>query len=84
MDQLVHNGDPDDELHSGEPDDLDENVIEADLYNSYSLGSRQQYRVRAGEKLLVAEQSRAAGPIPPLDSRVRVGWDSADAIFVEG
>lgn len=61
-----------------------ENVIEADLYNSYSLGSRQQYRVRAGEKLLVAEQSRAAGPIPALDSRVRVGWDSADAIFVEG
>ena len=31
MDQLVHNGDPDDELHSGEPDDLDENVIEAEL-----------------------------------------------------
>ena len=38
-----------------------ENVVEGMLYNSYSLGSRQQYRVRVGDKLLVVEQSRAAG-----------------------
>jgi spermidine/putrescine transport system ATP-binding protein len=61
-----------------------ENVIEAGLYNSYSLGSRQQYRVRAGEKSLVLEQSRAAGPAPALDTRVLVGWDSRDGLFVEG
>jgi len=61
-----------------------DNVIEAQLYNSYSLGSRQQYRVRAGDKLLVLEQSRAAGPAPALDSRVLVGWDARDGLFVEG
>lgn len=60
-----------------------ENVIEAEIYNSYSLGSRQQYRVRAGDQTLVLEQSRAAGPAPALDSRVLVGWDSRDGIFVE-
>ncbi len=58
-----------------------ENVIPAELYNAYSLGSRQQYRLRAGEKLLVVEQPRAAELAP--DARVLVGWDSADAIFVE-
>ncbi|MFN8831361.1 MAG: ABC transporter ATP-binding protein [Labrys sp. (in: a-proteobacteria)] len=60
-----------------------ENVIEGDLYNSYSLGSRIQYRVRVGEKVLIVEQSRAAGAGPILDSRVLVGWDSRDALFVE-
>jgi spermidine/putrescine transport system ATP-binding protein len=60
-----------------------ENVIDGALYNSYSLGSRMQYRVRAGEKLLVVEQSRAAGMTPDIDSRVVVGWNSRDAIFVE-
>ena len=60
-----------------------ENVVDGALYNSYSLGSRMQYRVRAGEKVLVVEQSRAAGVTPDIDSRVVVGWDSRDAIFVE-
>ena len=56
----------------------------ARLYNSYSLGSRMQYRVRVGEKVLVVEQSRAARPgTPAIDSGVVVGWDSRDAIFVE-
>ena len=61
-----------------------DNVIEAQLYNSYSLGSRQQYRVRAGDKSLVLEQSRATGRAPALDTRVLVGWDSRDGLFVEG
>ncbi|MBA3324790.1 MAG: ABC transporter ATP-binding protein, partial [Rhodobacteraceae bacterium] len=65
------------------PDDA-ENVIAGDLYNVYSLGSRLQYRVRVGEKVLVVEQSRAAGPAPEVDSAVLVGWDSRDALFVEG
>jgi spermidine/putrescine transport system ATP-binding protein len=60
-----------------------ENVVQGVLYNSYSLGSRQQYRVRAGGKLLVVEQSRAAGATPDIDSSVAVGWDSRDALFVE-
>jgi spermidine/putrescine transport system ATP-binding protein len=58
-----------------------ENVIAAELYNGYSLGSRQQYRLRAGEKLLVVEQSRAMRI--GTDAPALVGWDSADAIFVE-
>jgi spermidine/putrescine transport system ATP-binding protein len=60
-----------------------ENVIEGELYNSYSLGSRQQYRVRARDKILVLEQSRGRGAAPALDTRVLVGWDSRDALFVE-
>jgi spermidine/putrescine transport system ATP-binding protein len=57
-----------------------ENVVEAVLYNSYSLGSRMQYRLTAGERTLIVEQPRpsAAGP----GDRVLVGWDSADALFV--
>ena len=43
-----------------------------------------QYRVRVGEKVLVVEQSRATpASAPDIDSRVVVGWDSRDAIFVE-
>jgi spermidine/putrescine transport system ATP-binding protein len=61
-----------------------ENVIEGKLYNSYSLGSRIQHRVRAGETVLIVEQLRAAGPPPAIDSKVMVGWDSRDALFVEG
>ncbi len=61
-----------------------ENAIEGRLYNSYSLGSRQQFRVRVGERVLVVEQSRAANPAPRWTGRVRVGWDSRDALFVEG
>jgi spermidine/putrescine transport system ATP-binding protein len=59
-----------------------ENVIEGELYNSYSLGSRRQYRVRAGGGLLIVEQSRAIVS-SGLDERVLVGWDSRDALFVE-
>jgi spermidine/putrescine transport system ATP-binding protein len=60
-----------------------ENVIEGELYNSYSLGSRMQYRVRVGDKVMILEQSRAAGQGPQIDSKVLVGWDSRDALFVE-
>jgi spermidine/putrescine transport system ATP-binding protein len=60
-----------------------ENTIEGELYNSYSLGSRMQYRVRSGDRVMIIEQSRAAGVGPAIDSRVLVGWDSRDALFVE-
>jgi spermidine/putrescine transport system ATP-binding protein len=61
-----------------------ENVIEGELYNSYSLGSRMQYRVRVGDRVMILEQSRAAGQGPQIDAKVLVGWDSRDALFVEG
>jgi len=60
-----------------------ENVIAGKLYNSYSLGSRMQYRVRAGDRLLIVEQSRAAAATPQIDSDVVVGWDSRDALFID-
>jgi spermidine/putrescine transport system ATP-binding protein len=59
-----------------------ENVIEGELYNSYSLGSRQQYRIRSDDTVFVVEQSRATRGAE-IDSRVLVGWDSRDALFVE-
>jgi spermidine/putrescine transport system ATP-binding protein len=63
--------------HAGEA----ENVLEARLYNSYSLGSRMQYRLTSGTKALIVEQSRAAVQTAG-DDRVLVGWDAADALFV--
>ncbi len=62
------------------PDEAD-NVMEASLYNSYSLGSRMQYRLTAGTKALIVEQSRAAAP-QATDDKMLVGWDAADALFV--
>jgi spermidine/putrescine transport system ATP-binding protein len=59
-----------------------ENVLEASLYNSYSLGSRMQYRLTAGDRALIVEQSRAAEASTTEDSRVLVGWNAADALFV--
>jgi len=60
MDQLVHNGDPDDELHSGEPDDLDENVIEAELVdeNGVDIPPALERRVR-GDALVPSKASLA-------------------------
>jgi spermidine/putrescine transport system ATP-binding protein len=57
-----------------------DNVLEAELYNSYSLGSRMQYRLTAGDRTLIVEQPRAAAAAP--GERVLVGWDAADALFV--
>ena len=59
-----------------------DNALEASLYNSYSLGSRLQYRLTAGNKALIVEQSRAADASTTGDSRVLVGWNAADALFV--
>jgi hypothetical protein len=39
--------------------------------------------VRVGDKVMILEQSRAAGQGPQIDSKVLVGWDSRDALFVE-
>jgi spermidine/putrescine transport system ATP-binding protein len=65
------------------PGEAAENRLEARVYNSYSLGSRMQYRLTAGEDLLIVEQLRAGGAVPALNQAVTVGWDGRDAIFVE-
>lgn len=62
-----------------------DNVLEGVVYNEYSLGSRVQYQVRCGDKVIVVELSRSKA-LPPasVDRTVRVGWDAVDAIVVGG
>lgn len=62
--------------------DKAENEIEGRLFNDYSLGSRHQYRIMAGEKPIVVESSRRAALTPLKKGALRLGWDAADAIFV--
>ncbi len=60
-----------------------DNAVEGRIYNEYSLGSRLQYQVRVGEKVLMVERSRrdafAGDPTLP----VLVGWDVRDQLFIE-
>ncbi len=59
-----------------------ENRLEGTVYNEYSLGSRIQYQVRVGEKVMLVELSRARALPTDTDRKVTVGWDAADAITV--
>lgn len=61
------------------PGESADNRVEGVVYNEYSLGSRIQYQVRVGEKVMVLELSRARALSPNADRRVTVGWDAADA-----
>ncbi|HEY9215074.1 MAG TPA: ABC transporter ATP-binding protein [Ancylobacter sp.] len=61
------------------PGEHADNRVEGVVYNEYSLGSRIQYQVRVGEKVMVLELSRARALSPNADRRVTVGWDAADA-----
>ena len=63
------------------PDEAD-NAVEGIVYNEYTLGSRVQYQVRVGEKVLTLELSRANAWRGGLDVPVLVGWDRRDAITV--
>jgi spermidine/putrescine transport system ATP-binding protein len=62
--------------------DSAENRLEGIVYNEYSLGSRIQYQVRVGEKVMLVELSRSRALRPDADRTVIVGWDAADAITV--
>jgi spermidine/putrescine transport system ATP-binding protein len=59
-----------------------DNSVEGIVYNEYTLGSRVQYQVRVGEKVLTLELSRANAWRGGLDVPVLVGWDRRDAITV--
>ena len=61
-----------------------DNVLEGTVYNEYSLGSRVQYQVRCGDKVILLELSRSKALPASVDRHVRVGWDAADAIVVGG
>jgi spermidine/putrescine transport system ATP-binding protein len=66
------------------PGERADNTLEGTVYNEYSLGSRIQYQVRVGDKVMLAELSRARALPASADRKVVVGWDAADAITVEG
>ncbi|MFG1419373.1 ABC transporter ATP-binding protein [Xanthobacter sp. V0B-10] len=67
-------------LGAGEEAD---NVLEGVVYNEYSLGSRIQYQVRVGEKVMLVELSRAKALTAAANRNVRLGWDVRDAISVK-
>jgi spermidine/putrescine transport system ATP-binding protein len=60
-----------------------DNALEGSLYNEYSLGSRLQYQVRVGEKVLVVERSRRDAFTGDPSRPVLVGWDVRDQLFLE-
>ncbi len=61
-----------------------DNVVTGTVYNEYSLGSRVQYQVRAGERTYLLEVPRAAAIGAGNGAEVMIGWDARDAIVVEG
>jgi spermidine/putrescine transport system ATP-binding protein len=60
-----------------------DNSLEGSLYNEYSLGSRLQYQIRVGEKVLVVEGSRRDAFTGDPSRPVLVGWDVRDQLFLE-
>ncbi|MFG1420767.1 ABC transporter ATP-binding protein [Roseixanthobacter liquoris] len=62
--------------------DSAQNSLKGTVYNEYSLGSRIQYQVRVGEKVMLVELSRSKALPIAADRSVTVGWDAADAITV--
>lgn len=61
------------------PDGAD-NRLQGTILNEYSLGSRSQYHVRSGDKVLLVEG--AGGRKSASGSNVTVGWNAQDSIFV--
>ena len=59
-----------------------DNTISGVIYNEYSLGSRMQYQVHAGERIYLVEASRTASGGLSAGDAVTIGWDAADAIVV--
>lgn len=57
-----------------------DNTIAGTIYNEYSLGSRIQYQIHAGEHIYLVEAARGAAVA--AGDRVTIGWDAADAIVV--
>lgn len=65
-----------------EPGGRADNILAGTVFNDYSLGSRSQFQVRAGDRTWLVEAPRTA-QTPALDAPATIGWDAADAIVVE-
>lgn len=59
-----------------------DNQLQGTILNEYSLGSRSQYHVHSGGKVLLVEG--AGGRKSAAGSDVTVGWNAEDSIFVLG
>ena len=59
-----------------------DNRITGKIYNEYSLGSRMQYQVHAGERIYLVEAPRTAVSGLSAGDAVTIGWDARDAIVV--
>lgn len=61
-----------------------DNMLSGVVTNEFSLGSRIQYQVRVGKaRSFMLEAPRGVTPVPDAKGEVAVGWDAADAVFVE-
>ncbi|CAO3440550.1 ABC transporter ATP-binding protein [Azospirillum endophyticum] len=59
-----------------------DNVLAGSICNEYSLGSRIQYQVQVGSRVILMEQPRGALAQVGADGHVLLGWNAADAVFV--
>ncbi|ABC23809.1 ABC transporter protein [Rhodospirillum rubrum F11] len=59
-----------------------ENTLRGRICNEYSLGSRVQYQVQVGKRVILMEQPRGALCPPGDGGEVLIGWNAADAAFV--
>jgi spermidine/putrescine transport system ATP-binding protein len=66
------------------PSESADNRLDGVVYNEYSLGSRTQYQVRVGEKVLLVELSRGRALPQGADPRVTIGWNASDAFTFGG
>lgn len=64
-----------------DPDEAD-NVVRGTICNEYSLGSRSQYQIQVGKRLLLVEQPRSGLSQECAGGEVMIGWNAADAVFV--
>ena len=59
-----------------------DNWVRGTICNEYSLGSRIQYQVQVGKRVLLMEQPRGALDQVSACGDVLIGWNAADAVFV--
>ncbi|WP_099813073.1 MULTISPECIES: ABC transporter ATP-binding protein [unclassified Synechococcus] len=64
------------------PHETADNILIGEIHNRYDLGSRIQYQVRVGEKMMLVEVSRSQASSLSLQMEVTLGWNASDAFTV--
>ena len=65
------------------PGESAECMLEGTVLNEYVLGSRMQYSLRVGDKMLSVEKLREDRYQGALDTKVSIGWDAADSRLLD-